>query len=354
MKKYLIYIAIACFLLNFLSPEIILAAGKDKTKQSQPSQHAPPPPAPPAEPPTPLPLIDNNDPYLKNIDANAKLQHYGFRDFDYYFIVPDNINGYKYLFKNMPAGFVFVNINPDKLRSLSVKNIKSGSLGQFEKYDMLRFENIIGMEQLSIDIKNMDMFGVEEKKGQIIDKLLYCQNKYREEYNEYLKIRYRFNAIGKNTDTKEYYKYFQINKKFIVGYGYPYSYDFDNKVLSFDTFNPKSRHLAEKDMNSWEYQYIIKYNSKYRNRKEFPIKQKISLGVEDAKKIFQGDSNIFAETIFDVSLSNGLIGYHVLHNAEIQNMNMNRIIKKFYRDKPGNDNSMVVIEIRSTNINPLN
>lgn len=351
MKMIAIISTVIYLLIAMFSPGINMAADKVKQRKPKSPQGIPvAPPAPPAPAPSPLPELDDNDPNTQKNDANSSLKAYSFGYNTYNVLVPLDIEDYKYLFHNMPTGFLFANINPYKIRSMTVKDLKSGSFGDFDSYNVLKFQNIVGMEQIASEITSMDMFGVEENKNKIIDSLLRCQEMYKNEYDKYLSNRYRFNAFSGETNSK----YFKIDKKYIVGYGYPYSYDFDKKILSMKFFNPESTYNSP---FSWEKQYINKYDKKYNwNRKivEFPETLKISLNVDDAKKIFQGDAEIITETIYDVSMSRGFIGSSGTITSLIQDMNIRRIIRKFYRGDINNSDSLVVIEIKSSRAKPMN
>lgn len=304
-------------------------------------------------------------------NANAKLVNYIFGRYDYsfYLVIPKNILEYQYLSHYPFTAFMFLyHYDEEKIANLTVKELKSHSLGGIYSccagdgfYDALKFEKFKGFEDIADDLESMDVFEVAERKPDILSTLLEIYGNYKEDYKRYLK---GFNGTYKfrkgNFDNpswnklKEYKGNVEIDEvspKSFYGRIDVQDYDFDKKLFRIELLSPISK-ISSK---GWEYHYLKKlkdefigleyqkkaalYNLKYQKKPvlynpDIQEEIQIPMSIEEAKKLFIDENNVFCETILTVTPEEGAFGYAgAAFFVMSSNFNIKKITKNYYKNK---------------------
>ena len=300
-------------------------------------------------------------PISANSETNANLIHYEFGSigYEYILLLPDNISDYEYMGHYPLTAFIFLKLYDEKkIEKIGVKQFMSGSLGTDDAfnaggqyYHVLKFDKIKGFEGTAEKLKSLDEFGIVEQKFEIISKLKECYKNYKHEYEtRYLKENYIFRkGLCDKVCAKEKKYNETINKcvpniKSLFTYqeidrG---SYDFDNKLIVFDTLKPYSA-----EVNGWEHFYMEKFKNKYRRkwykdkkpqlyRKTFPSKIDFPMNIEKAKMLFADNDPVYCETIVTVKPEEGFFGYSggqwliLASNFSIRNVRKNYFKGKYW------------------------
>ncbi len=315
--------------------------------------------------PDPAPAAAFATPALSgDTDFNADLVMFYERD-EHYIIIPKNTEGYNYIFKYPFTSFAFLNtFNEDKIMKLTVKDFKRGSLDDINYYNTLSYNKIVGFEDMADKMQNMDEFEIQSMKKEIIGKLLDCYKKHRIEYNKFLKgingtYTIRIGQFGQRKAVDDYPKSLHntVKTAYISGYYVDIrrdSYNFDKKILSITTLAPHSCYQG----SGWEERYGDKFFSKYsalsktnRNAK-FPKHIKVNLGIDDAKTIFGGNDKTYVGSILEIKLRDGYFGKFGW-GAAVQDFDIKRIRKLFYRENQQWNNPTLIIDVESSRRDPL-
>lgn len=209
-----------------------------------------------------------------------------------FYLIPSNIDEYEYLSYNPTVALSFVLFNnEDYIKSLTIYDLQRIGVSAREYDPILPFSEIKGCEELAKSIPTYDEFTLLEKKDEIIQTILNSYINIHNEYvNKYLK---GFDAEGtyKFAHITDGNRYREINKN---------SYNFEKQEISIRIPFIKT----SGDQNVWEYMYTY---AKFPNQYEKGDKIKVRLSLEDAKKLFNDDIQVFEETIYTVKPK---YGYH--------------------------------------------
>lgn len=294
---------------------------------------------------------------------NAKLVRYAVGYNTYWLLIPDNIVEYKYLAKYPFTAFLFINwFNETKIDQLSVTTLMKGSLvpsGDF--YYILAFDKIEGFRDTAEKIKNLDEFGMSDKKIEVITKLKECYRNYLEEYNKYLKGvngHYVFkNGKFSNSRTimSEYPHglYTAVTTDKINQAASTVSrsdYNFDSKTITLELLGPIANSGME-DEGMWERQYRSKF---YENHKtNLPENITVPMSIDDAKKLFGNEDKAFCVSYLAVKPRFGFFGYVGTITQRVMNFDVLKIGKKCFRKDTGWESPVLMFEITSTPGKPL-
>lgn len=284
---------------------------------------------------------------------NSKIVIYSFGYNTYSIILPGNINNYKYLSHFPLTAFLFcTKFDESKIKDLSVKQLLSGSLGStYDSFRVLDLSKLKGFEETAAQISNLDEFGIAGKKQVILTKLLETFKNYREEYEKYLQNSYTFrnyqvkDEYGRNvwklSDDYATKSKFKIKGKDVYIY-MPTTYwtklsrnkyDFDKNVITLSTFEPRTLYNSGWEKAALDYFYIQCRKFGYKEHKKFPETLKVNVSIEDAKKLFGDNNDVFCETLFTVKLNEGFVGYRSgTFTYQANAMEIIEVTKNFYKN----------------------
>jgi hypothetical protein len=318
---------------------------------------------------------------------NANIVNYKFGRYDYNFflIIPDNLTEYKYLSHNPFTSFMFLNYyNEEKIAKLTVKELKSRSLGGPDSgfigngfYEVLKFDKLKGFEDIAEDLINFNEFDIAERKDEILSKLVELYGKYKADFKGYLegfdgtyqfrKGNLKHSTLNKLKEYNEKVKSREPNPRSFYQRTDINDYNFDEKFFKIDLLNPKSKRSSQ----GWEYHYLKKFKRKYGSLEyqnnpilyniDFPEEIRLPMSLEDAKKIFPIEDNVFCETILTVTPEKGAFGYQgASFFVMTSNFNIKKITKKYYNQKNWSDEEqkfigdpVLTIELKSKENQPL-
>lgn len=318
--------------------------------------------------------------------TNAKMVNYifGRYDYSYFLVIPDNLLEYRHLSYNPFTALMFlIYYDEEKIANLTVKELKSGSLGGsgsccagYGFDDALKFDKLKGFEGMADEIHRSNEFEIADQKDQILSTLVEIYSKYKDDYKRYLQgvdgtYKFRKGKLRYSNWKKleEYDEDVEINEPSAWEFYEQIAiedYDFDEKFLKIMTLSPSSRVSSQ----GWEYYYIRKFKKKYGDLKylntplngiDFPEEVQIPMSIEDAKKLFPEKDKVFCETILTVKLEEGAIGYS--GNAFFvmaSNFNIIKITKNYFPRKKWSKEEnkffgdpILTIELESNENQPL-
>ena len=321
-------------------------------------------------------------------DTNTRMVNYvlGTLDHNYFLLMPHNLSTYEYLNHYPFSAFMFLRFyDREKITNLTVKELKSGSLGGYdsccagiEYFDVLKFDKIKGFGPLAKELDTLDEFGIAEKKDSLISALLKCFTHYEGDLQKYLQGENGVHVFRKGefgffveTQLKEYNGNVRINERRSPFDCYEEinisEYDFDKKRIKIDTLSPYSKRGA----GGWEYHYVKRFKEKYRDMKyrdntrlyhrDFPLEIDAPMGIDDAKKLFGDKDSAYAETLLTVVPGRGYFGYAGAHFFVMTSeFKIVRITKNFYKKKNWSDKELkfkgppiVTVELPSNEEHPF-
>ena len=293
--------------------------------------------------------------------TNASLSRYNFNGRgSHWILIPDDVSKYAYLGHYPVTAFVFLDYynSYNKIDDITIKQLMSGTIGNVFKGTnvILAFSKLKGLEDIPDELEGLDEFGVSSKKNEIINKFKDTYKKYLTDYQNYSKGTYTFsNLLVYNNGAEDDNNYFpdHITLEYPIEINFEQNkitrknYDFDKKILSLpDYIGPNSG-----DPDGWGARYANNYYKMY--NKPLPRDFKMPLTIDNAKKLFGDQQEVFCETLITVKPRLYPI-FICAYDWCSANFDIIKITKRFYRKDTGFTEPVLVfeIELKGNNSHP--